>query len=217
MNNGCESVVHRTKLMTYIFWGIIKRGFPVSLSMVQKTFFKRLKNVLSFAQALHFRFTRYLSITYMVMSVNWPLIVLYMSGNRAVIVRFMHSIHQSRGPWAAAGTSHHLITLCRSFSFQVTSVYAIQQFVTDAKNYKQIRRWIILIKICLASKLSNSVRLWVLSWQSWTQNFVRYIALSFINMVPLAWIFSRMTKRTATLKFWVAVGGVLFAFVFRNC
>ena len=37
-NNGCETVVHGTKLMTYIFWGIIKLGFPVSLSPVQKTF-----------------------------------------------------------------------------------------------------------------------------------------------------------------------------------
>ena len=35
-NNGCETVVHGTQLMTYILWGIIKRCFPVSLSPVQK-------------------------------------------------------------------------------------------------------------------------------------------------------------------------------------
>ena len=35
-NNGCETVVQGTKLMTYIFWEIIKSGFPVSLSPVQK-------------------------------------------------------------------------------------------------------------------------------------------------------------------------------------
>ena len=35
-NNGCKTVVRGTKLMTYIFWGIIKGGFPVSLSAVQK-------------------------------------------------------------------------------------------------------------------------------------------------------------------------------------
>ena len=70
-----------------------------------KTFFKRSKNVLSVAHALHFRFTRYLSVTRTVMSVNWPLIVLCMSGNRAVIVRFMRSIHRSREPRGAAGTT----------------------------------------------------------------------------------------------------------------
>ena len=54
-NNGCETVVHRTKLMTFIFWGIT----PVTST---KMFLKRSKNVLSVARALHFRFTWYLSV-----------------------------------------------------------------------------------------------------------------------------------------------------------
>ena len=45
-----------------------------------ETFFKRLNFFLSVAHALHFRFTWYLSVTCIVMSVNWPLISLYMSG-----------------------------------------------------------------------------------------------------------------------------------------
>ena len=65
-NNGCETVVHGTKLMMYVFWGIIKRGFPVSPSLVQK----HSSNVLG--HAFHFRFIRYLSVTQTVMSVNRP-------------------------------------------------------------------------------------------------------------------------------------------------
>ena len=49
--NGCETVVRGTKLMTFIFWGIIKRGFRHTLSGT-KTFFKCSKNVLSVAHAL---------------------------------------------------------------------------------------------------------------------------------------------------------------------
>ena len=105
MNNGCETVVRGTKLMMYIFWGIIKCRFLVSLSQIQKLFLKCSKNVLSVAHALHLFFTRYLSITHIVMSVNWPLVALYMSGNLAVIVRFMCSMHRWLEPQAAAGTS----------------------------------------------------------------------------------------------------------------
>ena len=50
-------------------------------------------------------FTRYLSVTRTVMSINFLLIVLHMSGNRAVIVRFIRSKHRSREPRAAAGTT----------------------------------------------------------------------------------------------------------------
>ena len=76
-------------MMMYIFWGILHMTGT-------KTFFKCSKNILSVAHALHFHFTLYLSVTNMVMSSNWLLIVLYMSSNCAVIVRFMRSNHQSR-------------------------------------------------------------------------------------------------------------------------
>ena len=33
----CETVMHRTKLMTHIFWGIIKRGFPDRYKNVLQT------------------------------------------------------------------------------------------------------------------------------------------------------------------------------------
>ena len=69
-NNGCETVVHGTKLMTYIFWGIIKVTGT-------KTFSKRSKNVLSVVHTLRLRFTRYLSVTRTVMSVNCPHLALF--------------------------------------------------------------------------------------------------------------------------------------------
>ena len=66
MKNGCEMVVHGTKLMTCIFWGIIKHGFSVSLSLVQK----HSSNVRRTFCQLHFRFSWYLSVTGTVMSIN---------------------------------------------------------------------------------------------------------------------------------------------------
>ena len=91
-NNRCKTVVHRPKLMTYIFWGIIKRGFPV-----------RYKNVLKMFCQLLIRCTFVLPDTYQLLVWWCRLIVLYMFGNRVVIVRFMLSIHRSREPRAAAG------------------------------------------------------------------------------------------------------------------
>ena len=115
--NGCETVVHCTKLMTYIFWGIIKNGFPVSLSLVQNVL-QRSKNILSAAHVLHFRFTQYLSVTHMVMCVNWPLIVLYMSGTRAVIVFYALHTLIARALSSSGDDFHHQITFCHNFSIR---------------------------------------------------------------------------------------------------
>ena len=88
------------------------------------------------AHALHFLFTRYLSVTRTVMSVNLPLIVLYMFSNRAVIVCLMRSIHRSREPRARTGTTFITglvsVAIFLSVSIRVTSVYAVRIGVTDA-------------------------------------------------------------------------------------
>ena len=89
-NNGCEMVVHGTKLMTYIFWGIIKCD--------------RCKNILQMFKECFVSCTFILPCTCPLL-VRWlSLIVLYMYGNRVVIV-CMCSIHRSWEPRAAAGTT----------------------------------------------------------------------------------------------------------------
>ena len=69
-----------------------------------------------------------------------------MSGSRAVIVRFMRSIHRSRESRAAAGTTfitgYLSAAIFLSISIHVTSVYAIRQGVTAAihKTFRRIER-----------------------------------------------------------------------------
>ena len=110
-NNGCETVVHRTKLMTYIFLGIIKLDFPVSLSPVQK----RSNDILSAAHALHFRFTRCLSITRTVMSVNCPVHVRQSCSHCA-----FYALHTpiARTSSSSGDDFHHRITFCGNFSIR---------------------------------------------------------------------------------------------------
>ena len=82
-NNGCETVVHGTQLMTYILWGIIKRCFPVSLSPVQK----RSSNIRSITGCqLLMRCTSFYPVlvrTCTVMSVNCPVHVRQLCGHCA--------------------------------------------------------------------------------------------------------------------------------------
>ena len=162
MNNRCETVVHRTKVMTYIFRGIIKHVFPVSLSPVQKR-----------SSCVQRTFCQLLMCCALVLPgtcpllVQWcPLTVLYMSGNHAFIVCFMNSIHRSWEPRAAAGTTfiteYLSAAIFLSVSICVTSIYAIRQGVTDALRwqnthqswslYLPIQMDIILEEIYFASK-----------------------------------------------------------------
>lgn len=63
------------------------------------------KNVLSVSSALHFHSAQYLSVTNVVISVYWQLIVLYMFSNHAVIMCLICSIHQTWESRAAVVTS----------------------------------------------------------------------------------------------------------------
>lgn len=51
--------------------------------------------ILKVSCVLYFRFTRNLSVTRCVMSLNWLLIFLYMFGNCAIIMHFIRSIQQT--------------------------------------------------------------------------------------------------------------------------